>query len=234
MKNRIIALLLSISAICLIFAGQAAGSSISFSEAIGGGFSITDADNDGWAETFSLGTAEITDWDGDGWFNGDETIVFSDMYLDQPSYDPDNPDEFYFSPNSYPNGFSLYDNGGTNLILTADLAASTLVTFGTIGILNPLLSTNLTNFTITSSYTGGSNYIDSLMTCDSAALNVALVTTSAITDSITTGSGAEGFLNGSSTPVPEPTTILLMGMGLLGFASFGRRRFMKYRSDKKS
>jgi hypothetical protein len=38
--------------------------------------------------------------------------------------------------------------------------------------------------------------------------------------------GSESFINNTS-PVPEPTTMLLLGTGLIGFAIVGRKRFFK-------
>ncbi len=34
-------------------------------------------------------------------------------------------------------------------------------------------------------------------------------------------------LSGASTPVPEPTTMLLLGSGLIGLAAYGKKKFLK-------
>jgi hypothetical protein len=61
--------------------------------------------------------------------------------------------------------------------------------------------------------TGGEGYIGSVM--------------------VTLGEGVHVSKVWHNTPVPEPTTLLLLGSGLLGLAGLGRKKFLK-RNGKRS
>jgi hypothetical protein len=44
---------------------------------------------------------------------------------------------------------------------------------------------------------------------------------------ITEGCGNDNLMGSGTAPVPEPATLILMGMGLIGLAGFSRRKINK-------
>ena len=119
--------------------------------------------------------------------------------------------------------FSISDSSGT--YLSGDLVGIEVIPFGVPGTINPSFTGNLTNVVLGSGL--NSMFIDQLLPSinyyrDIAATRITLDIYSG-NDSFALGDSS-GNLQGKLAPVPEPSTLLLLGCGLCGFGVWIRRR----------
>lgn len=218
-----------------LFSSQALAISIGY----GGNYTLTDSDSDGFSDALSFsnpfpffgshsGYVSTSDPSTDSLFSdpGMETISLAALSLDPTSYAAGS--YFDFAPTLYADGFAIYDDDGT-LLLKADLTVNRLEIDSSTGTINSSFSMNLTNITAGTSYSAGSSeIIDAFLAVaaagDGGATNITLQMAGDLSAAILAGDTVNGTYSGSAAPVPEPATLLLLGMGMLGVGTYGKRR----------
>ena len=194
-----------------------------------GNFTLMDDDADGFSELLTFDnpfgghSGVVTAFDplSDAIFSdaGFVTVDIAALTLD-----PDNP--FAFDPTTYVDGFAVYDNEG-NLLFDSDLAAMTLEIDGGTGDINSSLQLNLSNVSAGPDYTpGDSTIVDTFLSAADGAVNLTLQLPGGdLGQRIQDGEATASTYSGSAyATVPEPSTLALLGSGLLGAAIFGGRR----------
>ncbi len=162
---------------------------------------------------------------------GFETVAIADLTLDPNPSTYTSGLEFTFNPTLYEDGFKIYDGGSLvgDLLLEADLTVNTLEIVESTGVISSIFTMNLTTITGTG---GVSNIIDGFLAAGVAGTTITLQFTGDLSVPIineggTDGSSFGGSYSGSAATVPEPTTMLLLGISLAGLAGVGTRKRMK-------
>ncbi len=219
--------LLSIALIVLLAVVFTAGGALAVSFDFVGGFTLTDADQDGFAEVLNLNASEYTpnkspifmfDPSADTVLDYGSYVLLSEFTLDNNSYSSG--DYYDFANNPYNDGFEVYDSND-NLLLQADITLDPLAVDGGTASINSSFGMNLTNIDV---FVAGSPILDAFAAAPGGAVNFTFNIAGYRLATMIENGGGKGGYSGSAAPTPEPGTLLLLGVGLLGGAFYGRRK----------
>jgi len=214
---------------------SATASAVNF-DFTGGKYQISDSDGNGVGDTLNLqfrdfiSISKITSFtpDDDGSLGDDVTgpinayVNFTMDFI----FDETNP--HYFNPSTYENAFQVRNIGTDELLMEADVYFEELVITGSTAGINPYASLNLYNVDVTTP--GVSAILDAFIPFG-GALTISLQASSNL-ETIIQNLGENGtfdstYSGSAKSAVPEPSTFILMGVGLLSLAGYGRKRFAK-------
>lgn len=218
--------LIMVLGVVVCLASSASATSLHF---IGPSYTISDANRDGFSEQLQLGKGLISlaEPKTDALFSDPdfETVVFSDFSFDAASFSSG---KYYnFSQKTYVDGMKIYDND-QSLLFDADITLDSLIVDQSTGVMNPSFALNLSNITASANYIAGtSELVDMFVAAGVGAANFSLqFPASSLGMKIEQGETFSSTYSGSAAviPTPEPNTLLLLGVGLLGIYGIGRKK----------